>query len=198
MDACRIRLQVYASEDGGSEDQAAGYVISCGPLPARQEGGIRLGISTGAVKDPGPLSRFKTCNALPYRIAAREAAAVGWDDAILLNSIGQVVETSKSNIFLVKGGTVFVNNGAEGCIAGVMCGQLLEWMQEWSFQVTKCSLTIDALEGADEIFLTNSLRGVMPVTHLILPNHATERSLDIHFGEQLARLVEQKFMALHH
>jgi branched-chain amino acid aminotransferase len=183
---------VYAAAEG----ESAGYVISCGPLPQRQTGGILLGISANAVKDPGPFSHLKTCNALPYRVAAREAASVGWDDAILLNSAGRVVETTKSNILLLKDGTVFVNNRAEGCIAGVMCAQVLEWMQEWSFPVIECSLTIDALKGADEIFLTNALRRVMPVGSLIMHKHACERRLDIHFGEQLAHMVEQKFMAL--
>ena len=187
-DRCRVRLHVYAAND------EARYSIVCGPLREAVVG-MTLGISTNAVKDPSPQSHLKTCSALPYRIAAREAAAAGWDDAVLLNGENIIVETTKCNIHLSKGGIVFVNTPADGPIAGVMRAQLLEWMQEWGFPVIKSSLTLGAFYEADEIFLTNALRGVMPVQKLFPHKDFGERTLPTAFGEALARMVEQKFIA---
>lgn len=189
MDECRLRLQVYTTHVG-----EARYSISCGPLPSTPAS-VSVGISTKATKDPGPHAPFKTCNALPYRIATREALAAGWDDAVLLNSEKTVVETTKSNIVLSRDGIVFVNTPADGCIAGVMRAQVVEWMQDWGFPVRESSFKLATLYEADEIFLTNALRGVIPVRTLFSHNEFGERTLSTALGQQLAHMVEQKFIA---
>ena len=186
---CRVRLHVYYSTSGELH-----YSIACGPLPAYPEG-FTIGISTKAVKNPGLHSHLKTSNALPYRIAARDAIANGWDDAILLNSQKVVVETTKCNILLSRGGIVFVNTPADGCIAGVMRAQLIEWMREWGLPVEEHSFTLDMLYEADEIFLSNAIRGVIPVQRLFPNQQYGERRLPTSLGTRLARMVEQKFIA---
>lgn len=190
--ACRARLHVYSATDN-----MLCFTIACAPLPDAHPDGLRLGISTKATKDPGPLAHLKTCNALPYRVAARESVAAGWDDAVLLNTAGCVVETTKSNIFLVLDGTVFANTPAEGCIAGVMRAQVIEWMQEWGLQNQESSLTVEMLKGADAVFLTNAVRRVQAVRSLISPQGGGERSYDVGPVMRIARLVEQKFIDLH-
>ncbi len=191
--ACRARLHVYSGAEG-----RLCFTIACAPLPDAQPQGLRLGISTKATKNPGPHAHLKTCNALPYRIAAREAAAAGWDDAVLMNAAGRVVETTKSNIFLSIGGTVFVNSPAEGCIAGVMREQVVEWMQDWGLSVEKSSLTVEMLMDADAVFLTNAVRRIQAVRLVMPPLGASERVYDVAFVAHIARLVEQKFIDLLH
>jgi len=76
----------------------------------------------------------------------------------------------------------------------VMRAQMLEWLQEWGYQVQESSFTLDALYGADEIFLTNALRGVTPVSRLFSHSHFGERVVSTELGNRLAQMVEQKFI----
>lgn len=191
--ACRARLHVYPGEGGVSC-----FTIACAALPVAPTNGLRLGISARAVKYPGPQAHLKTCNALPYRIATREAELAGWDDAVLLNPAGRIVETTRSNIFLLKGGTVFVNSPAEGCIAGVMRAQVIEWMQDWGLLIQESSLTVEMLMTADAVFLTNAVRRLQAVRAIAAERGAAERTYDVALVAHIVRLVEQKFIALQH
>src|SRR5205814_5906320 len=53
-----------------------------------------------------PLARFKTCNKLPQILARSEADSVNADEALLLNTNGDVVEASSSNLFWIENGTI--------------------------------------------------------------------------------------------
>jgi len=157
----RVRLQVYAGGSGlfSHENQAANYLVECFPLfpeiIAFNENGLVLGIATGLAKSPDSLAGFKTCSALIYAMAAKQALAARWNDALVCNTHGRIIESAIANVFWVKDGTIFTPPLSEGCVAGVMRRHICE-----NQPVIERPLTIEELHSASEVLLTNAIRRI--------------------------------------
>ena len=159
---CRVRLQVYAGGGGlyGENIAKAGYIIECFPLAASvlqlNENGLVAGISEGLFKSADALSNLKTCNALIYAIAARQAKANKWNDALIKNSQGNIIESTIANVFWVKDNAVYTPPLTEGCVAGAMRRHILAKLPA----VNQKILTVHELMCADEVFLSNAIKGI--------------------------------------
>ena len=123
--------------------------------------GLQLGIAEGIAKSNDALANLKSCNALVYAIAARQAKAHKWNDALMLNTAGNIIESTIANIFLVKDNVIYTPPLSEGCIAGVMRRYVMEHAR-----VTEHVLTHDALMQADEVFLTNAIKRIKWVAQI--------------------------------
>jgi branched-chain amino acid aminotransferase len=134
-------------------------VIECFALAAEvvklNENGLIVGISRGLSKSADTLANLKSCNALIYAIAARQAKDQKWNDALVCNTAGNIIESTIANIFWIKDGTIYTAPLSDGCIAGVMRRHLME-----KVAVKEQSLTRSALLQADEVFLTNAVKGI--------------------------------------
>lgn len=122
--------------------------------------GLTIGVYNENVKHHTTFSQFKTGNSLLYTMAALYSTQHKFDEAIILNEDGRVVETTSSNIFMVKNGVLFTPPLSDGCIAGVMRRNLIEIAEEGGLKVKEQSMAPAAFETADEIFLTNTITGV--------------------------------------
>ena len=156
---CRVRLQLFATGGGlySNESRQPGFVIECFPLEQEtlqlNENGLVAGIAQGLHKSIDSLSNLKSCNALIYAIAARQAKENKWNDALIINSSGNIIESTLANIFWIKNKTVYTPPLADGCVAGVMRRWLLE-----KITVVEKSLSAEELQDADEVFLTNAIK----------------------------------------
>src|SRR5690606_32293995 len=101
---------------------------------------------------------LKTCAALPYTIAAQQATARGWNDALILNHQHRIIESAIANIFWVKDEQLYTTPLSEGCIAGVMRRHLLTASAKMGILIQEIPLTQKELHQADEVFLTNAIR----------------------------------------
>jgi branched-subunit amino acid aminotransferase/4-amino-4-deoxychorismate lyase len=106
------------------------------------------------------LDNFKTLNYLK-NIRAREIAKdAGFDEALFIDKAGEVLEGSVSNIFIVKNGqllTPFADRVIPGIVRALLLGA------EHGFKAKESIISARELYDADEVFITNSLIGVMPV-----------------------------------
>jgi len=102
----------------------------------------------------------KTLSFLDHLIARELAAAAGADDAVRLDPDGYVAECGTANIFVVLRGTV-VTPPAAGILPGITRARVMSLVA-----VDERALSVPELRAADEIFVTSSLRGVVPVTRL--------------------------------
>jgi branched-chain amino acid aminotransferase len=80
---------------------------------------LKIGLYKEQRKAPGPLSNLKTGNALVYVMAAIWAKENHLDDALILNTNGEIIEATASNIFWQKNGGWFSPPLAAGCVAGI-------------------------------------------------------------------------------
>ena len=163
---CRVRLQVYPGSGGlyDLQDQQPRFLIECFPLEKDitrlNENGWQVGMAAGIYKSADALSNLKSCNALIYAIAAQQAKANRWNDALICNTDGRVIESTIANIFWVKEETIYTPPLSEGCVAGVMRQFLLDFLPTQSIQISTTLLTEEILLQADEVFLTNSIRNI--------------------------------------
>jgi len=113
-----------------------------------------------------PLSRLKSLNYLDNILAAREAAAHGADEAIMLNNRGHAVCGARSNLFAVLDGVLATPPLADGALGGITRHLVLEAARDLGLQVAERSLLPADLERADELFLTNSLLEIVSIGRL--------------------------------
>jgi branched-chain amino acid aminotransferase len=105
----------------------------------------------------------KSGNYLNNIMALAEAKRAGAYEAIMCNPDGRVAEGSTSNLFVVRGGRVTTPPLATGILSGITRMRLLDLARAAGVTASEGELRPDDVRGADEVFITSSIRGVMPV-----------------------------------
>ena len=118
----------------------------------------RLGVSF--------LNNLKTLNHFFYNHLTQLARERGFDEAFFLNVSGEVVEGARTNIFLVKEGKVSTPLVSCGCLPGITRAKVIDLLKRLKIPVLQRRVLPKELFSQDEIFVTNSLLGVMAVTRL--------------------------------
>lgn len=106
------------------------------------------------------LSNYKTKAGLTYVMAALSAKEKGLDDVFLSNDRGNILETSSCNVFVVSNGVLYTPGLDEGCLAGTMRMQVINLAISHGIKVYECAILPQNLLAADEIFVTNAIRGI--------------------------------------
>lgn len=119
------------------------------------------------------LAGIKHLNRLEQVLGANEVLKAGLDDGLMLDHDGQLVEATSSNIFLVKAGQIFTPDLTQCGIAGVLRSAILNSaaFYEQSGTLIKPefptvivrSLSLADLLSADEVFITNCVKGIRPI-----------------------------------
>ncbi len=109
-----------------------------------------------------PVSGFKTTYRLPYQLANMYAREKGFDEAILW-SADSAVETANHNLFIVKRKHIYTPPLQAGCVNGIMRMHIIRLCQKIGISLSETFISEKDLHQADEIFLTNALRGIIPV-----------------------------------
>ena len=112
------------------------------------------------------LNGVKSLNHYFYSRLSHRARREGYDEALFLNCRGEVVEGSRTNIFLVKGHKISTPGFSCGCLPGVTRAIVIELLKRLKIPVTERKVFPQELIRQDELFMTNSLIEVMPVTRL--------------------------------
>lgn len=153
------------------QQQAFDYYLEATPLPTAaypiSSQNLHLGIAQTIHLSTNILSNLKTTSALPYVMAGLEKKQQGWDDCLLLNQQGYVVEAIAANIFLKIGKTIWTPALHQGCIAGVMRQQLLKILPQLGYSIKEDKVTVEQVLEAEELWLSNALQGVVGVTTCI-------------------------------
>ncbi|MFJ5532175.1 aminotransferase class IV [Streptomyces sp. NPDC093261] len=106
----------------------------------------------------GALAGLKTTSYAENVVALARACEQGASEALFANTLGRLCEGTGSNVFVVLDGEIHTPPLASGCLAGITRALTLEWAG-----AKETDLPLDALERADEIFLTSTLRDIQAV-----------------------------------
>jgi len=128
------------------------------------EKGFRVMISTFQRCSQSVLTGLKTANYLENLLVRKEAADSGYQDAILLNDKGNVAEASSSNLFIVSGDILKTAPLQSGILPGITRAVVLELAAASGLKALEDEIAPAELLSAHEVFLTNSLMELMPVT----------------------------------
>ncbi|MET0636394.1 MAG: aminotransferase class IV [Chitinophagaceae bacterium] len=188
----RVRLSFFRGNGGLLEGtDEAKYLLEVWPLePSVHEwsiNGLELGIYPDARKSCDLFSPLKTSSFLPYVQAARYARANKWNDCLVLNTWGRICDSTIANVFLVKNGQLFTPPLDEGCIDGVMRRFLKTYLADNDLVLEEKGITISDLEEADEVFLTNCIRGIRWVGRIGDEKYSYQISRQLH--EAVRRLL---------
>ncbi len=110
-----------------------------------------------------PMTGHKTLARLAWDHARETVRAQGADDALLVDAAGRLLETSVANVFVRLGERLLTPLAPGRCLPGVLRGWLLEHAVDLGFEVCERDVTLDELEAADEVWLTNAVLGVRRV-----------------------------------
>ena len=111
------------------------------------------------------LSSIKTTNRMLNITASIFAHENRLDNCLLLNDSKNVVEAIQGNIFMVMGNKLITPPLSEGCLNGVMRKQILTLAKKMnSLEVEEAVISPFDLQKADELFITNVIKGIQPIT----------------------------------
>jgi len=113
-----------------------------------------------------PLSAFKTCSKLVHVLASDEAQRRNAQDALLLNTDEDAAETTSANLFWIKNGNFCTPPLTSGALPGVTRALVISLCLQLGVGYCECRVTPKDLLRADGVFLTQSVREIVEVTHL--------------------------------
>lgn len=114
---------------------------------------------------PGLLSTLKTNNRIINVLGSIYAQENKLENCLLLNTNKNVIEALNGNIFLVKGHLIKTPPLEDGCIKGILRKQIIEAIEKLEgFEIEETSISPFELQKADELFTTNIIAGIQPIT----------------------------------
>ena len=116
-------------------------------------------------KSKGLLSNLKLSESILYILAAKFASEQHTDDAIILSQDNHVLETSRGNIFLLKGNELMTPLLEDGALRGVMREQILKYAKDANLIAKEEKVNPFDLLKADEIWITNAITGIVSVSN---------------------------------
>lgn len=164
--AARVRLTVFRNGGGGytPETKDVSYLVECYPILDEEyilpQAGKNMQLFQDHAKPTGLLSNLKSANAQVYTLAGIFAQENGFDDCFLINEHKHLVEAISSNIWLVIGKTIKTPALSQGCVKGVLRTNLIKWLPKWGYEVEETEITPFELQRADEVWLSNTIRGL--------------------------------------
>jgi len=130
---------------------------------ARYETGFRLKTVPCDLR-VNPLHALKSLSNLSNIYAKRIALAAGFDEAVFIDPHRHVLEGATTNVFIVKDRVTSTPTLRSGILPGVMRAHVIQLLE--SSGLRECDVTLDELQEADEVFVTNALLRIMPVSRV--------------------------------
>lgn len=161
---CRISLDRATGGTYKPESNEIEFLIEVYPLEENQfvlnPKGIEIDLFMEHKKPKTNLSNFKTKNGLIYVMASIAAKEKGLDDLLISNESGGILESTSANLFVVSNGVLYTPGLDDGCLAGTMRMQIINLAIANGIKVYECNIMPQNLLVADEIFLTNAIKGI--------------------------------------
>ena len=111
------------------------------------------------------LSNLKTNNKILNVVGSIFAKENDYDNCLLLNTDKRVVEALNGNVFLVFGNTIKTPPLTDGCLNGVIRKKLMEIIEKLEdYTILEQSISPFELQKADELFVTNVIKGIVPIS----------------------------------
>ena len=191
--ACRVRLSVFRN-DGGlytPVSNEVSFVISAEllehPFFVLDESPYKVELFREHTADLGLLANLKTNNRILNVVSSIYAKENELDNYILMNREKKLSEAAHGNIFLVNGQELLTPALSDGCINGIIRKKIIEICKKSpELSIEEASISPFELQKADEVFITNAVVGIRPVTEY-------RRK---HYGNQTAKNLVGKLNAL--
>ena len=169
--SARIKLMVHRNEGGLylPTENAVSFIISVKILEEDfylfKNDFYEVDLFKDYYIAPTLLSTLKTNNKAINVVGSVYAKENSLHNCLLLNTNKHVIEALNGNLFLVKGNVIKTPPILDGCLKGVMRKQLIEIIKLLpEYELEEVSISPFELQKADEIFITNVIVGIQPVS----------------------------------
>ena len=170
-DAARVRFTVFRNEGGFylPNDNSISFVIQASKLENIRYKMTKIQFEVDLYKDfivPRQLlSTLKTANKITHVTASIFAKENQLDSALLINETKNVIEAANGNLFMLMGNKLITPPISEGCLNGIMRKQIISLAKQIdSVEVIEAAISPFDLQKADELFITNVIIGIQPIT----------------------------------
>jgi branched-chain amino acid aminotransferase len=163
----RVRFSVFRKEGGlyTPENNEVDFLIEASELDVTIKEVYEVELYKDHYVYSGMLSTLKSNNRLINVVASVFKTENGYDNCILLNEKKQLAEAINGNIFLLKDNIIRTPALTEGCIKGIIRKKLVEIIKkDASLSIEETEISPFELQKADEVFITNTIVGIQPIT----------------------------------
>ena len=167
----RIKFTVFRKEGGFYTPQTndVAYFITAEPLESDlyllNSSEYKVELFKDFYVAPGLLSTLKTNNKVLNVLGSVYAKENQYNNCLLLNTNKNIVEALNGNLFLVKGNVIKTPPLEDGCLKGIMRKQIIEILKKIpDYDYEEASISPFELQKADELFVTNVIQGLQPIT----------------------------------
>lgn len=136
--------------------------------------GLSLKISSVFRNSTSIMPKIKSINYIENILEKRNAIKEGFNDALFFNEKGFLCETAVANIFCIKDNKIYTPKIENGLLNGTV----RKWIIE-NFKVYEENINLESLKNMDEVFLTNSLVGIIRVNRIDNFNFDKDKFIDI-------------------
>ncbi|MDC1259248.1 aminotransferase class IV [Flavobacteriaceae bacterium] len=176
----RIKFTVFRKEGGFYTPQTndVSYFITTEPLHTDlyllNNSEYKVELFKDFYVTPGLLSTLKTNNKVLNVLGSVYAKENLYQNCLLLNTNKNIVEALNGNLFLVKGNVIKTPPLEDGCLKGIMRKQVIEIIKKIpDYEYEEISISPFELQKADELFVTNVVQGLQPITAYRKKRYAT-------------------------
>ncbi len=164
----RVRLNVYR-KDGGlyrPKTNEIDYLIDVKEINILVKDTYKVDLYKDFYNYSGLLSTVKTTNRMLNTVASIFAEENDLDNCILLNERKGVAEATNGNIFVIKDAIIKTPALSEGCIKGITRKKVIDILEKHpDYTIEETSISPFEIQKADEVFITNAIVGIQPVTN---------------------------------
>jgi branched-chain amino acid aminotransferase len=167
----RIRFSVFRKADGfyNPTSNDVQFIITCSELTSENFSFSTSNYEVELFKDfhvtKHLLSTLKTNNKMINVVASVFAKENGFENCLLINEDKNVVEAINGNIFMKMGNQLITPPITDGCLNGIMRKQIIAIATKMdNVEMIEKSISPFDLQKADELFISNVIAGIQPIT----------------------------------
>jgi branched-chain amino acid aminotransferase len=171
QNSARIRFTVFRNEGGFylPNDNSVSYLIQTAEMGQLKYQFSKNSFEVDLYKDfvvaKQLLSTLKTANKITHVTASIFAKENQLDATLLINEDKNVIEAANGNLFMLMGNKLITPPISEGCLNGIMRKQIIMLAKQIdSIEVIEAPISPFDLQKADELFITNVIMGIQPIT----------------------------------
>ena len=182
----RVRFTVYRNAEGfyNPTSNDVQFIITCFELSSEKYLFSTSNYEIELFKDfhvsKHLLSTLKTNNKMINVVASVFAKDNGFENCLLINDDKNVVEAINGNVFMKMGNQLITPPTSDGCLNGIMRKQILAIVNKMeNMEMIEKSISPFDLQKADELFITNVITGIQPITKYRKKEFTSEVSKEI-------------------
>ena len=196
QNSARVRFTVYRNEGGFylPTDNSISYIIQVAELQQKRyqfgDSKFEVDLYKDFVIPKQLLSTLKTANKITHVTASIFAKENQLNSCLLINETKNVIEATNGNLFMVIGNSLITPPVSEGCLNGIMRKQVIALAKQIPYlEVIEKEISPFDLQKADELFITNVIIGIQPITKY------RKKEFGVQFSQQMLVKLNQLILA---